>query len=344
MLHRACLLTAALVVSLGTAARGADARTPAATRVPRLSPASVWSGMRPVLGGRSAPILRRRPVPTLPRLAPSAWLQAAAGAGTEAGTKDRLNQDGKGQDSAGGGDLAKASQNPVGDLISVPFQNNTNFGIGSFKRTQNVLNIQPVVPIAISPRWNLITRTIIPLINQPHFEANDGTTFGVGDINPSLFLTPKKPGKIIWGAGPTIFLPTATDQRLGTGKWSAGPSVVVLAMPGKFVLGVLASNFWSFAGSSGRPGVNTFFSQVFVNYNLPKGWFLSSAPIITANWKAAAGEQWTVPVGGGIGRVTKFGKQPVSITAQAYYNAVRPTGAAEWQLRLQFSLLFPMKH
>jgi hypothetical protein len=344
MFHSIFIYAIGLLVALGTTLSNADAGTGREGPAPRLSPARVWSAMGAVPVGRSAPTLRIRPGPTLPRLAPSAWLQADAGGSTQ-NTRDRLIEGVKGKDGAGGAaDLAKTSQNPVGDLISVPFQNNTNFGIGPFERTQNILNIQPVVPISISRKWNLISRTIIPLINQPHFESNDGTTFGVGDINPTLFLTPKKPGKIIWGVGPTVFLPTATDQRLGTGKWSAGPSFVVLAMPGKFVLGVLASNFWSFAGSSGRPEVNSFFSQVFVNYNLPKGWFLSSAPIITANWEAASGEQWTVPVGGGIGRVTKFGKQPVSITAQAYYNAVRPTGSAEWQLRLQFALLFPKKN
>jgi len=242
----------------------------------------------------------------------------------------------------GGGDLAKASQNPLADLISVPFQSNINLGQGPFDRTSNVMNIQPVVPIKLTPQWNLVTRTIIPVVSRAHVESSDGTTSGLGDINPTAWFTPAKPGKIIWGVGGTIELPTATDSRLGAGKWSAGPSIVVLAMPGKWVLGGLAAQTWSFAGDDSRADVSRFFTQVFVNYNLSCGWFLTSAPIIFANWNAT-GEKWTVPVGAGFGRVMKVGKQPINWSVHAYYNAVKPEFAADWQLRLQLALLFPKK-
>src|SRR5215831_5295371 len=128
--------------------------------------------------------------------------------------------------------LQKATQNPVADLISVPLQNNSNFGIGLHDRTQNVLNIQPVIPTHLTQDWNLITRIIEPILWQPDPEANSGGTFGLGDMNQTFFFSPAHPGKIIWGAGPAFVLPTATDPALGQGKWSIGPSFVALAQPG----------------------------------------------------------------------------------------------------------------
>lgn len=239
--------------------------------------------------------------------------------------------------------LAKAAQNPVAAMISLPFQNNTNFGFGLFDRTQNVLNIQPVIPFS-GKKWNVIVRTIAPLVSQPDFASPSGGTFGLGDINPTFFLSPAKPGKVIWGIGPTFLLPTATDKRLGTGKWAAGPSVVLLAMPGKWVVGVLASNVWSFAGKSDRNDVNQTVIQYFINYNMANGWYLASAPIITANWKAGAGNRWTVPFGIGIGRIFRLGKQPVNVSIHGYYNAVHPDNIyADWQLRTQFQFLFPKR-
>lgn len=237
------------------------------------------------------------------------------------------------------GDLAKAAQNPVGDLISLPFQNNMNFDVGPADRTQNVLNIQPVWPIALSKNWNFITRTIVPVISQP--APGSERTNGLGDINFTGFFSPKQPGKIIWGVGPTLVFPTATDDVTGTDKWSAGPSVVVLTMPGQWVIGALVSNIWSFSGDDERADVNSFLMQYFVNYNLPDGWYLTSAPIITANWEAESGEQWTVPFGGGIGRVFRIGRQPINMQTQVFYNVETPTNGAKWQWRLQVQLLFP---
>ena len=237
------------------------------------------------------------------------------------------------------GDLAKAAQNPVGDLISLPFQNNMNFDVGPADRTQNVLNIQPVWPIALSKNWNLITRTIVPVISQP--APGSERTNGLGDINFTGFFSPKQPGKIIWGVGPTLVFPTATDDVTGSDKWSAGPSVVVLTMPGQWVIGALVSNIWSFSGDDERADVNSFLMQYFVNYNLPDGWYLTSAPIITANWEAESGEQWTVPFGGGIGRVFRIGRQPINMQTQVFYNVETPTNGAKWQWRLQVQLLFP---
>lgn len=238
-------------------------------------------------------------------------------------------------------DLAKQTQNPVADLISVPFQNNTNFNLGPNNRTQNILNIQPVIPFNLTENWNLITRTIAPVIYQPDITSNSGGEFGLGDINLTLFLSPSKPRKLIWGLGPIISLPTATDKTLGTDKWAAGPSVVLLTMPGNWVLGFLANNIWSFAGNSNRKDVNQFLLQYFINYNFEGGWYLASAPINTANWKADDGNTWTIPIGGGGGKVFRLGKQPLNIQTQAFYNVEKPDFGPEWSLRVQLQFLFP---
>jgi len=243
------------------------------------------------------------------------------------------------QEDQSGGELAKAAQNPVGDLISLPFQNNLNFGVGPNDRTQNVLNIQPVWPFGLSDDWNLITRTIVPVISQP--APGSDRTGGLGDINFTAFLSPSKPGRVIWGVGPSIIFRTATNEVLGSGKWGVGPSVVVLTIAGQWVVGGLVSNVWSFAGDPERPDVNSFLFQPFANYNLPNGWYLSSVPIVTANWKAGAGDKWTVPIGGGVGKVLRIGRQPVNVQTQTFYNVERPTNGAKWQWRLQVQLLFP---
>jgi hypothetical protein len=264
---------------------------------------------------------------------------------------------------ASAGDLAKATQNPVASLISVPVQNNSNFGIGPFDRTQNVLNIQPVIPIRASENWNLIVRWITPIIwqpapgtaslevfgieeNTPAYLAAQGVqqsagVFGFGDMTPTFFFSPAKPGKLIWGAGPVFVIPTATSKVLGQGKLSMGPSVVALVQPGKWTVGALLNNAWSVAGSSDRRNVNQLTLQYFINYNLERGWYLTSAPLLTANWQAASGNVWTVPVGGGVGRVFRLGFQPVNVAAQFYGNAAHPSGGSSWSMRLQIAFLFP---
>ena len=238
-------------------------------------------------------------------------------------------------------ELAKQVQNPVANLISVPFQNNINFDVGPGGNTQNILNIQPVYPVSLDEEWNLITRTIFPLINQPAFLPGDDREFGLGDIQFSAFLSPAKPKGFIWGAGPVFQFPSATDDALGQEKWAAGPSAVVLKMDGPWVYGALINNIWSFAGDDDRAHLNQMLIQPFLNYNMEDGLYLTSSPIITANWKADSGNKWTVPVGGGIGKITRFGKLPVNFQVAGYYNVESPRYGAEWQLRLQLQMLFP---
>ena len=234
---------------------------------------------------------------------------------------------GQPSDDAAAEALAKAAQNPVASLISFPLQNNTAFGVGPYNRDQNVLNIQPVIPVKLSDSWNLITRTILPVVWQPNPAQNTQGWFGFGDLNPQFYFSPSKPSKLIWGVGPMFVVPTATADQLGQGKFSMGPAVVVLTTPGHWVIGALMNNVWSVAGPEGRASVNQFLLQWFVNYNMKKGWYVVTSPIVTANWEATGGNVWNVPFGGGLGRILKVGNQPMNITAQFYSNAVHPAGA-----------------
>jgi hypothetical protein len=240
-------------------------------------------------------------------------------------------------------ELAKLAQNPVGNLISVPFQNNTNYNVGPLNGTQNILNIQPVIPIEISPEWNIITRTIVPVISQPKFSQDSERKNGIGDAVLSAFLSPAKPGHWIWGVGPVVQLPTNTSDELGNKNWGLGPTFVVLRLEhgNPWVYGVLANNIWSLSSSKQGGSYNNGLIQPFVNYNFKGGFYLVSGPILTVDWKADSGQQWTVPLGGGIGKIFHLGKLPVNTTLQAYYNIVHPDNGANWQLRAQVQFMFP---
>ena len=248
--------------------------------------------------------------------------------------------------------LAKATQNPVASLISVPLQNNSNFGIGPYNRTGDIFNIQPVIPMKLNDKVTLITRIIQPLVWQPYPSQPTGGQAGIGDMNPTFFLSPAKPGKLIYGLGPTFLLPTSTSTLTGQGKFSLGPSVVALVQPGHWTVGVLINNLFSVAGSSHRPDVNQMLLQYFVNYNLKKGYYLTSGPIVTANWNATGsidaatgddvpGATWTVPFGGGVGQIRRLGFQPINWTVQFYGNAIHPPGGSPWSFKFQIALLYP---
>jgi hypothetical protein len=177
------------------------------------------------------------------------------------------------------------------------------------------------------------------VISQPKILPTDNREFGLGDLNPSLFLSPAKSGAIIWGIGPTFLLPTATDQNLGNHRWGAGPSAVVLTIQGHWLYGVLANNIWSFASTGKGSNVNQMLIQPFVNYNFPEGWYLTSSPVVTADW-LARGRKWTVPVGGGFGRLFKVDKQPINMQVQAFYNAETPKGGPGGKHASRFSSCF----
>jgi hypothetical protein len=249
-------------------------------------------------------------------------------------------------DAAASGDateLAKKLQNPVGDLISIPFQNNTNFNVGPHKGTQDILNIQPVIPIHVNKDWNVITRTILPLVWSPSFQPAQSVPFGTAPTAFSAFLSPKNAvNGWVWGVGPIAQIPTISSKTLGSNVWGVGPTFVVVKMAGPIVVGGLVNNVFSLGGTSGPGGTkySLFTVNPFFNYNFGGGWFVGTAPIITANW-IAGGQKWTLPVGAQAGRLIKIGgKLPVNLLVGAYYNALRPQFGATWQLRTQVAIIF----
>jgi len=240
-------------------------------------------------------------------------------------------------------EVAKKLQNPIGDLINVPFQSNTNFNTGPHKGTQEILNIEPVIPIHINQDWNLITRTILPVIWQPSFQPAQTVPFGIGPITFSTFLAPSKlVDGWLWGVGPVVQVPVASNSSLGSNVWGAGATGVVVFMKGPWVGGVLTNNVWSVGGTTGRGGTryNNFLLQPFLTYNFAGGWFVGSSPIATANWLASGDKAWTLPVGAQFGRVIRIGGRPVNLLLGAYYNVLRPQFGPTWQIRSQIAFVF----
>ena len=237
-------------------------------------------------------------------------------------------------------DLAKTVQNPIANIVTLPIQVNWNTNVGDFDRTAMNMNIQPVVPFSGGEKWNIITRTIIPVNSVP--VGATLSEFGIGDVNFSAFWVPKDAGSLIWGVGPAVVLPTASNQEvLGSGKFSVGPTGVVFYSTGAWTMGAVANNVWSFAGDDEREDVNRFFMQWFVNYNLGKGWALGTAPIVTADWKADSGNRWTIPWGLQVSKVTSLGRQPVNLLFGYYTNSEHPDGGADGQVRFQINLIYP---
>ena len=235
-------------------------------------------------------------------------------------------------------ELAQTAANPIANLISLPLQLNNDFGIGPFDRTVNVLNVQPVIPLA---GGKILTRTIFPFVWLPDVTSESGSfSSGLSDILLTAFYVPSS-GSTMWGVGPVFELPSGGSER-GSEKWSAGVSGVVLAQPGDWTVGLLANNVWSFAGDSEADEVNKGIIQYFVTYQVGNGWYVNSAPIISVDWTAEEGQKWKVPFGAGGGKVLFLGKLPVNIQSQAYYFVAKPDAGPDWQLRIQVQFLFPL--
>lgn len=239
-------------------------------------------------------------------------------------------------------ELAKKLANPISDLVSIPFQFNWNEGVGANDDLQFLLNVQPVLPMSVSEKWNLIGRFILPVLSQPPLVPGAPASFGTGDIVFSAFLSPKH-SKLIWGVGPVFGMPTTTNPYLGSGKWSIGPTAVVLKQHREIVFGALVNQLWSFAstGDTERQSVNQMYLQPFLAYVTKTGVSYTLSSETTANWEADSGEQWTVPLIFQVSKVTKLGPFPFSMGIAAGYFLEAPEIGPKWKLRMNFVLLLP---
>jgi hypothetical protein len=239
-------------------------------------------------------------------------------------------------------ELAKKLANPIAALISVPFQLNYDQEIGPTEDGGRwTLNIQPVIPISLSEDWNLISRTILPVVWQDDIFPGAGSQWGTGDAVQSLFFSPKAPTASgwIWGAGPVFLLPTGSDDLLTADKWGAGPTVVVLKQAGPWTYGALSNHIWSFAGDDDRGDISATFLQPFVSYTTPTAWTFALNTESTYDWE---NEQWTVPIVPVVSHVTRIGSQLVSFGGGVRYWVETPEGGPHgWGFRLIVTLLFP---
>ncbi len=242
-------------------------------------------------------------------------------------------------------ELAKQLSNPIASLISVPIQLNYDTNIGSSDDGDKLLlNIQPVIPFSLTENWNLISRTIVPLISQDDVFPGMGSQSGLGDIVQSLFFSPNAPtaGGMIWGVGPQFLLPTATDDLLGGEKWGTGPTAVFLKQQGAWTYGALIGHIWSFAGDDNRNDISLTNIQPFLSYITPEAVTYSVNLESTYNHKAANGQEWSVPINLAVSKLLRLGRQIVTIQGGVRYWADSPdNGPDGWGARLTFTLLFP---
>jgi hypothetical protein len=281
---------------------------------------------------------KQKPVST-PGLGPSAASRAAAGP-----APSQTSQTAQ----------AIEAQSPLTPMWGIINENYTNFGMGPLHKTQNVLIAEPIIPLKLTPDWNLITRWNTPITSQPRLAdpmgpfPGIGSEFGLSNMQPQFFFTPANPGSFTFAVGPALWLPTATDKTLGINKTGGGPVVVALTTQGPLLAGFLAQNIW--AGTTGTSvtgeRVNLLTIEPFVFYNFPEGWFLTYRPIITADWTVNDHNRWTVPVGGGFGRVFPVGDMVMDVHVQAFYNGLTApaagiTNVGKWTALLVVHFLFP---
>ena len=241
----------------------------------------------------------------------------------------------------GGPTLAQKIRNPIEAVTNLQAALSFGFGAGSDRHTEPALNFQPRIPLGGTENWHVVSRSNLTIL---HVDSPDETT-GLSDLDVSLFLTPVWTEKWVWGVGPIVQFPTATDRALGTGKWSAGPTGALLYVDGPWLNGVLASHLWSFAGPHTRDDVSLTQIDVLLSYTFPSDWYVQTFPNMSYDWRAAHGEGWTIPVGADVGKTFKvrmlgIRADGVGLQIGAYYNVKRPSGTAEWTLQTQISWVY----
>ena len=330
------ICTAALAIAFATSASAQSAPNEANS----ISASATLSSAQPGKA-HSADAKKKHKPPSKPDPAPSAPTNPSAAAGGPAPSQA--------SDTAQG----VQAQNPLTPLWGDINENYTNFSMGPLHKTQNVLIVEPVLPIHLTPDWNLITRWNSPIVAMPRLAEPAGAfpgigpEFGLGNMQPQFFFTPAHPGNFTFAVGPSLWLPTATDKTLGINKWGGGPVVVALTTQGPLLAGFLAQNIWAGSQSS-LPGqhVNALTIMPFVFYNMPGGWFVTYRPLITADWTVDSNHRWTVPVGGGFGRVFPVGDMVMDVHVQAFYNgltapAAGMTNVGKWTALLVVHFLSP---
>ena len=247
-------------------------------------------------------------------------------------------------------ELNKQLNNPVSTVWSLNFQNNFQFFEGHLTeqtRWQYNLNFQPVLPLRLTDRWNLITRPILPVlagVDVPDPAARGGfdEQSGLGDLSLTSFVAPANSSGLLWGVGPSFIFPTATSNGLGAGKWQAGPAALALYLGKEWIVGGLLNQWWSFAGQDNRPETSSMNLQYFLYYLIPGGWQVGMAPNVQVNWKAEPGNKLTLPVGFGAGKLFKLGKLPVKLTLEVDYSLVKPEDYGQrWNIRFQMIPVIP---
>jgi hypothetical protein len=243
-------------------------------------------------------------------------------------------------------EVRKLVRNTLADAIEVPLVQDTYFAAGSYGRIPNSVQIQPVLPLDISDNFHLVTRIVAtPYAYLPDPTDPKAASTGMTDTTIACFLTPVNSGKLVWGIGPAILVPTATNPDLGGGKWDVGPSIVLITEPKWGSAGVLVQNIWSLPGHRRRASVDQMQIETQFSYNLRHDWYLLTAPTISSDWTQANGRGWLVPFGAGIGRAFYVRHQALDSNLALYYNAIRPAGSPspKWQLSLQVTLVYPRK-
>jgi hypothetical protein len=240
--------------------------------------------------------------------------------------------------------LAQDALNPIANMISVPIQYNANFRVGPSDKLQSVMTIQPVIPFTFDNDWLLVTRWVLPVIDQPDALGGSGSTFGLGDLAPAFFFVPPASltglsPEFTIGFGPGLQVPTHTDPVLGIDEWGAGPTFLVVYSKDRLQLGLLAANTWSLG--DGGEALNSMLLEPWIAYNITDEWYVLSDVQITANWNAPSSERWILPVGGGVGKTFHIGKQAMNVNLQAYWNVVHPDDGPDWSMVFTFQMLFP---